>query len=66
MTLKNEMKKFGVQNQKFMPQIRSNDIKLQTVQQCLLKSLVPLVRFSDTVLEAKLSGLKCVSKSRSI
>ena len=31
---------------------------MQTVQQCLLKSLVPLVRFSDTVLKVKLSGLK--------
>ena len=31
-----------------MPQIRSNDIKLQTVQQCLLKSLVPLEQ-SDTL-----------------
>ena len=31
---------------------------MQTIQQCLLKSLVPLVRFSNTVLKAKLSGLK--------
>ena len=58
MTLKKCNEEIWGSNQNFMPQIRSNDIKLQTVQQCLLKSLVPLVRFSDTVLKAKLSGLK--------
>ena len=58
MTLKKCNEEIWGSNQNFMPQIRSNDIKLQTVQQCLLKSLVPLVKFSDTVLKAKLSGLK--------
>ena len=58
MTLKKCNKEIWGSNKKFMPQIRSNDIKLQTVQQCLLKSLVPLVRFPETVLKAKLSGLK--------
>ena len=57
-TLKKCNEEIWGSNQNFMPKIRSNDIKLQTVQQCLLKSLVPLVRFSDTVLKAKLSGLK--------
>ena len=57
-TLKKCNEEIWGSSQNFMSQIRSNDIKLQTVQQCLLKSLVPLVRFSDTVLKAKLSGLK--------